>query len=82
MRKKVSTQLTFDMCQKFDFLENEIWLNQNVQEASGSIMGTPASLRDVQWLRKQILDERVCLRVILLQRDFGPVGDLRNFFPR
>ena len=45
------------------------------------IMGTPASLRDVQWLRKQILDERVCLGVLLLQRDFGPVGDLRNLWP-
>ena len=45
-------------------------------------MGTPASLRDVQWLRKQILDEYVCLRVILLQLDFGPVGSLRNLSPR
>ena len=45
-------------------------------------MGTPASLRDVQWLRKQILDERVCLRVILLQLDFGPVGGVRNLSPR
>ena len=45
-------------------------------------MGSPASLRDVQWLRKQILDESVCLRVILLQLDFGPVGGVRNLSPR
>ena len=28
------------------------------------------------------MDESVCLRVILLQLDFGPVGGVRNLSPR